>query len=312
MKQFYYDLKIIFSDKITLFFALIFPLILLVLINVVQADFSNKKVVIGVNDPTMQLESDSVVYKQVDDYKESLNKGEIDVYFEDSTLYVKKNSYYTSTLAEMINYYSLQQGTPHDIQNIPVKRIGDYYSILLMQGLYVMFVILTIFNNYTDAKTGVGFRMRLISGNERKKIMLKSFFVCFVFESLSIAMGYGYLLYNKIVEFDLEKILYILLLILVAQCLGLVFANMRKLNTQMKLIVTVLVAQTLTFLGGGFGSSTLQYIISEKVPLVQYISPANIVNQLILKGFNLFHVVYLLVFGFVCLGIAYYLGGKKE
>lgn len=306
MKKLYYDVKIIFSDKIVLFFTVFFPLMLIIIIHTLVSGLNNMKFKVGVDQAGTSQEK-MIEYVEVKDYKEALQKNEVQLYTKDNKIYVTGYKTGQAYIIENINY-AIQQGTKDYAQSKTLPRVSDFVALLTMNAIYSIFLSITVMQKYFG-KSGVAARIAL--SNQRSRLMVNSFILSFIFQSIALILPICYLSYHNLITVNFELFLYCGLLILNGIGLGMLVSSFERLTLGMKQGISVTIAQIMTLIGGGFGIPMLAYHSKYTFPFLQYLSPVHLTNQMFMNGFNWSYVVILVLIPIVAMTIAYYNGGKK-
>lgn len=306
MKKWYYDIKVILSDKTVVFFTVIFPMFLILIIHNLVLGLSDFKFKIGV-DQVRDSDSQIIEYVQVKDYEEALQKNEIQIYSKDNKIYTIGYKTGQAYMIENINYM-IQQGTKNYTKVETLPRVSDYIALLTMNAFYSIFLTITVMQKYFG-KSGIAARISV--SNQKIKLMLRSLILCFIFQSFALIMPISYLSYHKLIELNLELFLYCGLLILNGIGIGMLIISFEKLTLGMKQGIATTMAQIMTLIGGGFGIPIMAYYSKYKFPLLQYFSPIHLVNQLLIKGVDYYYIFFLILIPIVTISYAYYNGGKK-
>jgi membrane protein len=311
MKFFYYELKLWSKDIAVVFWALFFPLILVFILNSIYGNLSFSGTKIGVP-PNSKFQNEHTVV--VNDYREALKNDKIDMYVGYDVV-LKKYIFGSNRFIEEMNYRV--QGGKTDYTNSNTLSASDgnsnnlFFSMVTMQVLYSMFVSVLLFDKYAKDK-GIGARISL-SPSSDLLLKIKTFITTLVIINISIGLMITYLITQTkfLKSISLVQIGYLEILAVIAILVGYIISNIPKLKAESKQGVAVSIAQTLTFLSGGFGLYMLQYVIFEKAPMLKYISPALLVNRLATYKFDLESLVILFVMIFVLLIVSSRIGGKK-
>ncbi len=306
MKKFYYDIKIIFSDKIVIFFTVFFPLFLIIVIHTLVSGLDSMKFKVGV-DQAVTSPDKMIEYVEVKDYEEALQKNQVQMYTKGNKIYVTGYKTGQAYIIENINY-GIQQGTKDYTKSTTVPRVNDYIALLTMNAIYSLFLSITVMQKYFG-KLGVAARISL--SNQKSELMVKSAILCFIFQSISLILPIVYLNYHNLITINFELFLYCGLLIFNGIGIGMLVSSFEKLTLGMKQGISTTIAQLATLIGGGFGIPILAYYSKYTFPFLQYLSPLHLTNQMFLSGINWLYITILLVIPVASIAIAYYNGGKK-
>ncbi len=311
MKFFYYELKLWAKDIAVVFWALFFPLILVLILNSIYGNLSFSGTKIGVPQDSKFQNEHTVV---VDNYKEALNSGKVDMYVGYDVV-LKKYIFGSNRFIEEMNYHV--QGGEKDYTNSNSLSASNgnsnnlFFSMITMQVLYSVFVSVLLFDKYSKDR-GIGSRISL-SPSSNLLLKLKTFLTTLLILNISIGFMITYLITQTkfLKSISLEQIGYLEILAVISILIGYIVSNLPKLATDAKQGVAVSIAQALTFMSGGFGLYMLQYVIFEKAPLFKYISPALLVNRLATYKFDIQSLMILFVIIIVLLIVSTRVGGKK-
>lgn len=302
MTQIYYDLKLFFKEKIIVFWSLIFPILLTVLIVSLFSNTKSSNIKIGIPENSSFKSEDTIIVK---DYIKELENENINIYFGEDKVYLKTKNSASKFMIEEINY-KIQNGQKDYTITTYIKHEVSFFIFLSMQALYSGFLAILLFEKYSK-NTGIG--KRIILGKENIfKLKAKTFINTFLIHNLVMTFLFVYL--SNHITIGIKEILLIELLTINGISIGLVISTLLKTTPENKSMIGVTILQIMLMLGGGFGLMHLQYTVSN-IPGLKFLSPVLITNRLAKFKLDIIELSYLMILPIILISFSFIKEFKK-
>ncbi len=282
--------------------------------------------------------------------KEMLDNNEVVGYIiidDKASLVVKSNGLSQTIIKSVIdNYYQtvsvighIVEFNPEALKNEVLEKFNDndeyfvdasgknnnstvmyFYTLIGMMCIYGGFFGVNAINETEANLSKRGARIN-VAPTHKIKVLLASLLVALVVHYAEVLIVMGYLMFILGIEFG-SQIGYILLLALVGSLagisLGAVVGAASKKSEDAKAGILVSVTMLCSFLSGMM-MAQMKYIISQKVPLIGFINPVNMITDGLYALYYyetlnryIWNVMSLIVFFLIMIVIVYFLIRRKS